>query len=417
VQTTAEERLVKFGADERANIVKTIKELTPDSSLTAFSNIFGMIQKATGMLPKDVIPIIQRLGSSYSNTTMLVKVNFADSTAILSKFVVKGYRVMQRGMKNDDIETLKGFVQQLNTSIIDKLNTFVESSRLELMEIWKQLYAKANAGHEITQLFKKRDDLEATLIRQSEEVANISSEYGENNGQIESLRFEKQVFEKAVNDTDAAREDAKNELNNLKAQIPDYENKVLQHHGSVREHRGSFLFWSWHVRNVRFNTGERIARENLNRLVDRIHSLESAVENWPKVDLVDRVMNARYKLAISEEKKESLALKHTEVKAEYAKSQRKFNDAIDELEGIFKTTGTMNSGSFEQVKELCLAVYSGKDCIVAAYMRLRTHASTIGIDKDSMDSSIMNAIQFINMADAYMGTTVIQNIKQLLGLK
>ncbi|CAF3408304.1 unnamed protein product [Rotaria sp. Silwood2] len=411
-----ERQMVVFEADEQAKITKMIKELHPDSTLIAFNNISNIIKKATGKLPKTVIPIVQQLCNSYSKTTITIKLGFADSCAVLSKFVIKSYCVMQRGMNKDDRKVLIALEKQLNTNIINNLDAFVESSRSELVQIHSELLREA-VGAGIAKLLKKKDELESDLLRRLEELTNKASECGTNQGKIESLLFEKQSFEKALANSMGTKEETTAEIVRLKGQILDYEDKVQQHRDTCSEERGSLWIFSWKVRDVHIDNGERIARENLNRLIGRIRDLEQIVHNWSDIDLGQRISDIAAELTIYDAKKIQLENDYMLLKNLYDQVEKNFYATIEEIDKISRSTGTIDVESMKMVDELCLAVQSGQESIVSAYGKMRTHLQVIDVDEDFLVSSVLDALQLINMTDAYMGTTKIQNIKQVLALE
>ncbi|CAF3866817.1 unnamed protein product [Rotaria sp. Silwood1] len=411
-----ERQMVVFEANEQAKVTKMIREIQRDDTLTAFSNISDIIKKATGMLPTDVIPIVQQLCDSYSKTTIVIKVGFADTCALLTKFLIKSYRVMQRGMNEKDEKVLMGIEKQLNTDIITQLEEFVESSRSELVEIQKQLLLKAS-GDKLTNLLNERDTLEADLLRRSMELANKASECGANQGKIDSLLYEKQMFEKAVTDSVGSKEETMQEIRNLKGQITFYENQVQQHRDTHTEERQHFWWFSWKVRDVHQDNGERLARENLNRLLQRIRDLEGIVNNWSNIDLIKRVTDVKAELGNCEVKKSSLESEHTLLKKLCDQVEKRFYATIEEMEEIYRNSGTRDHNSLIVVGELCVAVQSGQESIVSAYGKLRTHLRAIDIDEDLLVSSMLDALQLMNMADAYMGVTSVQNVRQVLALE
>lgn len=416
IKLSNERSLVTFDPSEQVKISKAIQELKPDNSLTEFTSISEMIKKATGMLPADLTPTLQQLSGSYSKMTMTIKTNFADATAILSNLVLKGYRVLGRGMNKDDKKVLMNFEKQLKSDILNTLHEFVESSRSELVEIHKQLLVKAH-GDRATDLLNKMQAIDTDLLKRAENLKAISSESGKIQGQIESYAYEKQVFEKAVRDSDAAKEEARKYLRDLRAQIPEYENKVLQHRNTYSHSRSRFFIFTWRSSSVYNDNGESTARENLNRLLSRISALEKTITDWPKTDLVERVTTARNNLAIAEEKNRSLANEYARVQRSYDKVQQDFDDTNEEIKGIYKLVGTSSLNSLKLIDELSRAVQSGSESIVAAYGKIRLHLKIIGVDEDFLVNSIIDALQFINMADAYMGTTRIHNTKLSLGIQ
>ncbi|CAF3926629.1 unnamed protein product [Adineta steineri] len=366
VQTTTEEPLRIFNASEQVRIANGIKELKPDNSLTNFSKISDMIKKATGMLPVDLIPILQKLSDSYSNTTMLLKANFAHAAAISSKFVVKGYRVIQRGMNNDDEKVLKKFEQQLNTDIINKLDALVESSRSELLEIYKQALQNARSK-KVTTLLTEKDELETNLTRISEELTKKSSECGANQEKIEALSYEKQLFEKALQDPTGAKKEATKKIKILRLQIPAYENKVQQHLDTPSEERGSFWIFSWKVRGIHIDNGIKITREKLNRLIQRINTLEAIVANWSNIDFVNRVSKLNGELRTYKGKQSPLEHEYKQLKKSYDLIGKNFETVIQEIDEVYKSTGTDDINSFKMVNELVDAGYYGVQSIAEAY--------------------------------------------------
>ncbi|CAF1573468.1 unnamed protein product, partial [Adineta ricciae] len=218
VTTTTDKQTPKrFNESWLYSVTRTIKELKYDNTSKSFSDISKMIEKLTGILPAEVIPILQTLSHSYAKTTAKTKLKFAYISGILSKFVIKAYRVVQHGMESDDEQILKSFKEQLKTNIIDDLHEFSDTAQNELLDIHKRLLPKAQAN-KTAHLMKKIDNLKADLLLFKSKFKKITSERNENQGQIDSLRFEKKVFEEAYKDLQKAQEETKKELNKLKAE-------------------------------------------------------------------------------------------------------------------------------------------------------------------------------------------------------
>ncbi|CAF3929503.1 unnamed protein product [Rotaria sp. Silwood1] len=411
-----EPQVVKFEASDINAIANKLKGLQPDSSLAAFSKMSDMIQKATGMLPEKIIPSLQQLAQSYSKTTMQIKVSFADTTALLSKFVVKGYRVMKRGMNNEDTQVLKAFSDQLSMSMINQLNEFVEISRTELVAIHTQLL-NYSLGDRAVNLIKEKENIEIKLLEQSKELVKISSERGANQGMIEALEYQKKLFEKAIEDSEAAKEEAKKEVKALKGQIREYENEVQKRRNTVEEERGSFWIFSWKIRDIHHNNGEQIARENLERLLKRIRDLDALIANWPNMDAVKRMTDTVKELGTYTGKKRPLDLKYKRSEQSYNETTEEFDRVIKEIEKIYQLVGTAQIKSLTLIDELSRAVLSGHDSIVSTYAKIRTNLKALDADGDLLVSSIVDALQFMNMMDTYMGTTKINDMKQMLATK
>ncbi|CAF1264971.1 unnamed protein product [Adineta ricciae] len=129
---------------------------------------------------------------------------------IVTYLNIKGYRVVQRGMKNDDERVLMNLQQQLNTDIISKLDALVESSQSKLLEIHGQLLSKAH-GVRAVDLLKKRDcELVQPTCALGKRVNNWS---GSNTAKNTSLKHEdtrvKQMYDKGKEEFHRINEDIK----------------------------------------------------------------------------------------------------------------------------------------------------------------------------------------------------------------
>lgn len=396
-------------------ISKEIKESRPDHSLQNFSRISIVIQKATGMLPTKVIPKLQALSHSYSKTTMRLRISFADIAAILSKFVIKTYRAWQLGMTNNDLKALANYCERLKTDFIKQTHEFVESSRLEMVEIHKALLPDTR-GKKVEQLFIDKEKKEAELIQRAAESLKKSSQYGELEGKIESLRYKCEVYENSISNAERAKEEMDKELKRLKAQIPEYEEKILEHRDTTHEERGSFLFFSWKVRDVHNDNGEKIARESFDRLLKRIRELQEGITTWSNEANVERVAQIKANLSIYEQQKLRAEDEVNRFQNLYETDKKLFDKIIEEIHENVESLGTVSIESMKMVDELCRSIHSGDQSIQFAYGKVRTHLQSIDIDPDFLVPSALAAIQFLNMVDTYMGTTAIANLKRVLEL-
>ncbi|CAF3934865.1 unnamed protein product [Rotaria sp. Silwood1] len=369
------------------------------------------------MLPEKFIPVLQQVCASYSTTTKTIKVGFADLCAILSKFVIKSWRIIQRGMSKEDANALITLGNQLNTDFKNELARFIESSRSDLVNIYSQLLLET-AGDKIANLLKERDILEVDLLRRSDELTNKASECGTNQGKIDSIEYEKQISGKAIRDSQTAKLDLKTEIARLKGQINDYNNKVKAHRDYHFEERGSFRIFSWKIRDVHVDNGERIARENLDRLLDRIRVLEERFENLSSSAYLTKQMEeATASLPIYETKKIRLEQEHKELKKLYDQAEQKFHVVIQEIDKICRSAGTTSIKSIQAVDEVCRALQTGSEALISTCDKIRTHLAAIDLDPNALVDSVLDAIQLINMADEYNDTAKIKDIKRVLALE
>ncbi|CAF1365971.1 unnamed protein product [Rotaria sp. Silwood1] len=522
-----------------------IKEMQPDNTLIAFKDLSTIINKAIYMLPTKVISILQRLYVSYSRIRTVIKAGFTSSSDILSEFVIQSWQVIQHGMDKKDQKALMTVRNQLNTSFIDDLDTFVESSRAELVEIQSQLLLEATGG-KVQYLLDKRNELEPDFLQLSVLLKNKSSECGTNQGiidlleldallnnissaitknqtiidtersvkiktvpsgftadyvltrdkmKLEAAKFKEQMYEyrnklqkhrdymlektrsasqalqtlpnvhagnmtrnlwknhrnwmQRTDSSDGTNETAEYDTNQqitalleqktkildnftshmetvkeemmavtgkLREQIQDYQNKIQEYRDRQLEERGSFWIFSWKVRGVYAENREKIVRENINRLVQRTSFLQDVFRKGSFLDLAKSLLAGKEALLSYKLKQIQLEQEYKKLKQRYDPVSQKFYAIIDEIDKVYRSTGTVNVQSIKMVDELCRAVQNGHESITSAYAIMRIHLSAIHVDSDLLVASVLDALRVLNMIDSYLGTTKIENIKKNISI-
>ncbi|CAF4033558.1 unnamed protein product [Rotaria sp. Silwood1] len=405
--------MVTFNASDQAQIVKLLQELKSDDALTALKNLSEIIKIATGILPEKFIPVLQKLFTSYSTTTQMIKEGLADSCAILSKFVIKSWRIIQRGMNKADANALITLGNQLNTDFKNELAKFVDSSRPDLVNIYFQLLS-STTGYNIEDLLKEKDALEIDLLQRAEEITNKSSECGRIQGKIDSIEYEKQIYDIAIRDSEAAKSEMKEEIARLKAQIPEYKKEIEKYRHNYSEERQSFRIFSWKIQKTRKDNGQRIAREHLNRLHSRIRVLETKLTNWSNDDLTKKLEEATSILQKLEAEKKDLEKQHEILKSSHNHTEQKFHAVIEKINKIYETTGTVNVKSITAVDDLCRGLQTGSEALISACDKIRSHLEGIDLDPNSLIDAVLDALKLINMADEYNDSTKIKDIKRIL---
>ncbi|CAF4206094.1 unnamed protein product, partial [Rotaria magnacalcarata] len=207
------------------------------------------------------------------------------------------------------------------------------------------------------------------------------------------------------------------EITRLKSQISDYEQKVKQNRDTRRKERGRFWIFSWKVQDVHIDNGERIARENLNRLLDRIRVLEKRLNNWSSRSFTEQMKKATTSLSRYETMKIQLEKEHKNLKELYEQTEQKFHVLIQQIDEIYRSTGTANVKSIKTVNELCFALQTGSESLISACNKIRTHLARIDLDPNSLVDAVLDALQLINMGDEYNDSTKIKDIKRVLALE
>lgn len=367
-----------------------LKELQFSSILTKFKHLSDIINKAIDKAPNNIIPTVQALSTTYSATRKSIQKYLNKVCSILSKFVLKTYRIIKYGMSNDDKNMLKDFQERLSDDMTNNFSNVIESFRDKLLDIHKQLLA-ATHGQRLTNLLREKNILEIDLANKSLNLRNKKSEYNGNQDDIDLLKNE-------IQNSEAAKVEMEEKIRRLRDQIPDYEMKVLQSRNSP-------------------DNGEQVARENLNLLVQQIRTLERTVADWSNIGLYKSAANISIEMKIYQYRKNLLEYEYKQLNESYDRTKRNLDAVIRELEEIYRLAGTKDIESIQMVDELGRAVFGGQSSIIEGYALVQVYLTMINVDRDLLVGSVLAALKFMNVADSYMDTTRIERIKSILKIE
>ena len=334
VMLNTEKYLLKFTKNDQDRIKTAIRELQADNDLLAFKRLSEIISMSTGTLPKKFILNSQRLSSSYSKATKKVKDGLAVSSAILSKFVIKSWWITQRGMNKEDEDALKALSNQLNITFKDELAKFTELSRKDIFNIYSQLLLERINDVETQKLLEKRRSLDADLSEQKVKLTNKYLEWSANEGKIEYCKDLKRFSDLAILNSKKARLAMSKEINRLKTQIPDYKVKVRTHSDNHTEESQGVGFFSWNVQTFYTDYGEAIAKENLDRLLDRIRFLEQKHKHRSTSRLIKQARKTASELKKYEERKILLEHERSDLQKQYNQTKQEFHTIIQQIDQL-----------------------------------------------------------------------------------
>jgi len=270
---------------ERTTVTTMIQQLQPDTALVSFKDLSTTIAKANDLLPEKLIAILQELSASYSITKTQIEIGFIDSSNLLSEFVIKSWRVMEFGMNKDEQQTLMTLGNELNIVFIDQLETFVESSRSQLVEIHSQLLLEAT-GERIENLLEKRNELENHFSQISTELKAKTSECKINQGTIDLLRLVALITKvhSEFNKDQALASSlevvkklstnvpANSTATNMMEQINSCKNKIQSFREQLPEKKRSISRFTKKFRDMNVGDLAASARNNLNKFMERMNN-------------------------------------------------------------------------------------------------------------------------------------------------
>lgn len=215
----------------------------------------------------------------------------------------------------------------------------------------------------------------------------------------------------------AVKEEIMTVIFKLKEQILEYKNKIQEFRDLRLEERGSFWIFSWKVRDIYAGNIKKTIEENINRLQERTYFVRDIFENGSILDLVKALLDGKESLPFYKAKQIQLERERKEFQVRFDQVSKEFYAVIEEIDEIYRSTGTVNIESMKMVDELCRAVQSGQESITSAYAIMRIHLSAISIDSDLLVASVSYSLQVLNMIDRYLDTTKIEDLKQVLTLE
>ncbi|CAF3884571.1 unnamed protein product [Rotaria sp. Silwood1] len=227
----------------------------------------------------------------------------------------------------------------------------------------------------------------------------------------------KELFTEYTGHWDEAKGKIMAIIGNLKGQIYEYQGKMQEFRDRRLEKQGSFWIFSWKIRDIYYGNSEKIVQENIDRLLGRTKFLGNLFQNGSIVDLLNGLSAGKAGLPFYEEKQIILEEEHKKLQESHDKVSKEFYAVIEELYEIYRSTGTVNVESMKMVDQLCCAVQTGQDSITSAYAMMRIHLSAINVDSDLLVSSVLDALQVLNMIDAYIDTTKIEDVKRVMALE
>ena len=398
------------------NVLISLDELKKVAVLEPFLNLSKTISDATGNVPQKVKPNLQRLYVSYTNINLTIKDGLSSTCATLTKYLIKASAVMKRGVITaDDNKFLMDLGQKLNYDYVVELTKFINGARDDLTDINSVLMLEATGG-ELQGLLDKMVVLEKEVLQCSNNLTAKASERGQNQGQIDAAEYEAQICEQAIQDSAKAKASMEREIANLIGQRSHYENEVQTHRDHKYEERGSFFVFSWKVRDVHVDNGERIARENLNRLLNRITDRENQVRNWSTSDFQKRKQTALEALGNLRIVRDRLREEYADLEKASKMAEENFDKNLKEIESIYEKSGTTNVESIKMVDTLARSILQAADALFGAYARIKTHLEMISIDPDILFDSMNDALQLIAIADQCNGTNKIRDLTPRLAL-
>ncbi|CAF1171510.1 unnamed protein product [Adineta ricciae] len=406
--------LLKFTRSHQDRIKTVIRELQPDNGLLIFKRLSQVISMATGTLPKKLMPSLQRLSNSHSKTTKRVKDGLAVLSAVLSKFVIKSWWIIQRGMNREDEDALKTLTNQLNITFKDELAKFTELSSKDIFNIYSQLFLERINNDETQKLLEKRRSLDADLSEQKAKLTNKYFEWSANEGQIEYIKDLKRFNDLAILNSKKARLAMRTELSRLKAQIPDYQAKVKPHSGNYTEEPQGIGLLSWNVQTFYIDTGETIARENLNRLLNRIRFLEEKYKNWSSTRLIKQRRKTASELKKYEERKVQLEHEQNEFQKQYNKTKQEFDTIIQQIDRLHLSIRPADTDNTKLVHDLWYALQTGSNTLISACNSIQNHLNIFDVDSKFLVDAVVDALKLINITDEYNDSTMIKDIKRVL---
>ena len=410
MKTIAQAQVTTFKKSQLNQVLTAIKFSEPDRTLLPFKDLSKKIENVTGLLPEKYTPTLQKLAASYSAVSYTMGVSLADLSVTLSKFVDRSWNTIKHGKKKRDKDYLMNLRKQLNTSFINELAIFVNSTKFALSDIHAEL-SNTKVGNGATDWSNKKKTLEETLLRLFERIKNDSSQCIENERRIDMIKARQIDQIEAEGDIDTTKLYLKQEIENLEKQVPKYKQRLQESRDICREEkRCSFLFCK--SERVCQDNGQRIAQELLDRLLQRIRDRKERLENYSSISTVEPTNNDTKILQFYEEKKTKLEKRIEELNKQFNLTKEEIDAVNRKLHQTDQSMGTVSVKSIESVAELSHSVGNGSEALIKAGDKIRIHLVNLRQNSDELIDAVLHAIKLLNIADGYNNVTTMKDIAQ-----
>ena len=506
---------------EQLKILNVLKKLKPNDALISFKNLSQTISKASDVLSTKHFPLLYELTTSYTTARNKIQSDFTGAADILSKFIIKGWKMLEQGISNDDKNELIKLETKLDRIVTNSLHDFVESARRTLIKLQSQLLLDATSG-EVQHLFDIKDEDETKLLQIEPVLANISSKRSTNQKIIDLLelpsliptfgseisgnravfdRIEsiknlsstifngpamelknrmtlevtkqkaniqkcKDTLERQLNSLQLLKQfrnisrhspsiitpigehiecnthaeitdlrmqndqtDAWTQLNSridvinqemtsladgLRDKISNYRNKIETYAERRVEQKALFWMYSWKARDVNASNEKRSTEENIDRLVGRNNIFQHIFKNQSVDDLVNTLSAGNRSLSYHKIRQAELDKEYNETKKRHDYFVHRLSVIVEEIEIVYNSTGTKNPEGIKIIDELCRAIQSAHESMTSAYMMVRFELLAMDMDRDLLVSSLLSAINVLNLIDRYRDTREVKRITRML---
>ncbi|CAF1425643.1 unnamed protein product [Didymodactylos carnosus] len=408
-----EHQLIKFEPGH----IRQISDAANTPKLDVLKPFFDLsiaIRNATGVLPDNVKPAIVHLCNIHSRMNTKIKQGLSVAGATAAKFVLKCSALMARQMNEKDAVALKSLADKLAACLVTDLEQFIREATDELSIVQKTLLIEASGGR-LRGLINDLEKLETQLKEDEGVIEKIELEMNQIEGKIASLKYRISLLEKNTTNETMAKNEMRQELTQLKIQIPDYERVLLQHHNITTKQTRPVLFGLFNrSQDIVTDNGEATAKKNLDELNVRIKILETSMGNWSIGELEKSKTDAVNEVVVLEEQQK-------ELQKENAPAVKKRMDLLaikekvcKEIENIYEKLETRNQESIKTVDTLATCVMDATESFQKACTQINSHLLSIDTDADLIVDGIIGAIQLVTLADECNGTATLQRIKHQL---
>ena len=390
--------------EEQKEIVSEIQRgVQTEQEVAAMQPWIGLrnvITSGTGAIPESERHLLVTLNKEYVETNLKISKGLATTSANMSNFVILAYDAVSNNVRPsaEDIEEMKELTINQRASWIQEMDTFVNNSTQSLIKIQSELIKKA-AGATLGNILEDRDKFERELLALLGQQYDHRLAVGRNEGVRNQLAFELDYHTQCMNDAAAAKVKLQNEIGHLKSQITEYEGRVQAHRDEHREERGSFWIFSWKVRDVHQDNGERIAKADLDRLMGRITQLEAQTTQISSAQSAARVTEVKRLQGDAVGEKDALEKSGKELEDRVKAKHLEFDEAIKEIERIYQAAGTRDPRAIQQITTIAHGVSVAQEALTAAYGQLGTNLLAIRVSPRLLLNSVLAAIKLIHFGD------------------
>jgi len=279
----------------------------------------------------------------------------------------------------------------------------VKDSTEDLAKIIDGLHPATTGGtyrNEVKTLETLAAKLQANIDSEIKQAAKI----GDQEGRQAFLKEMLPLWRTAMTNVDVAKANIQQRIDAMTAETKVYEANVMSHRDTHTEERGSFWFFSWKVRDIHNDNGERIATAQQNQHLVRIEELKREKGALNTTDLEAKINNGTKEEASIAKSLEPERKERERILEEQKAILKEVAAVQGRMNAIEASCGTSNQATMDEVTKLTTGIQRAQLAFVKMANRVKADVKMLKSDPRQLNMLFVGTMELLCVCDEYSGT-------------